>query len=132
MTVRAFILTSVTAAAIGWTAWGLIIASLDPRQAGLLGYILFFLALFLGVAASVSLGGYAVRRILQPRRLAFYAIRPAVRQGILLALFMNIVLLLQLGRLYRWWVGIILTGIVVITELVFLSYDLAHRRTQPR
>jgi hypothetical protein len=130
MTVRTFVGLSTAAAAIGWATWGLIVAYLDPDQAGLLGYALFFLALFLAVAASVSLVGYAIRRLVQPQRLAFYAIRPALRQGAMRGIFLDAMLVLQRLRLYRWWVGVIVTVIVVITELIFLSHDLAHRRPQ--
>lgn len=130
MTVRTFVASSLAAAAIGWTAWGLIIAFLDPGQAGLLGYLLFFLALFLATAASTSLLGYAIRRLLQPQRLTFYAIKPAVRQGVMLGVFLDAMLLLQLLRLYRWWVGVVVTIIVVTFELIFVSYDLARRRPQ--
>lgn len=128
MTILVFLVGSAAAAVIGWGTWALIITYLDPIRAGVLGFLLFYLALYLAVAASASLIGYLLRRLLQPQRLASYAVRPAARQGLILAGFLDLLLLLQQLRLYRWWVGAIVAGIVVMIELVFISYDFARRR----
>ncbi|HBE90055.1 MAG: hypothetical protein A3E37_03480 [Candidatus Andersenbacteria bacterium RIFCSPHIGHO2_12_FULL_46_9] len=123
MTVRVFIVGSFLTAIIGLSIWLAIIFFLDPLQAGILGYVLFFLALFLAVASSTSLIGYLVRRLVAPAVFSAYTVRVALRQGLWLSLFLNLLLLLHLTELYQWWLGVILIIIFLSIELVFLSID---------
>lgn len=128
MTVRTFVVGSSLAALAGGGIWALIITQLDPERAGYLGIGLFFLSLFVAVAGATSLLGYAVRRIIMRSQFPTYAVRTSIRQGMTISLFLTILLALQLGRLYRWWVAIVLVALMVFFELGFLSYDRSHRR----
>ena len=128
MTVRVFLLGSLVAASAAWGIWAMIIQWLDPDRAGLFGYVLFFLALFLAIASTLSLIGYGVRRVLIPAQLPAYRVRYSIRQGILLGAFTDLLLFLQLLRLARWWLVLLLIIVFVSTEFVFLSYDRASRR----
>lgn len=132
MTVRTFLLGSLLTTIVSWAIWGAIVTLLDPIQAGVLGFILFFLALFLATTSTAALGGYVVRRILAPRQLPAYAVRSALRQGALLALFLIFLLILQLMRLYQWWLAVMVIILFTSGELIFLSYDRAVRRTRQR
>lgn len=129
MTVRTFIIGSLLAGIISWSIWIAIIILLDPVQAGWLGFILFFLALFLAVASTVALIGYAARRLMAPEQLAAYAVRSALRQGALLALFLLLLLFLQLMRLYQWWLAVVAIVLFISVELMFLGYDRTTYRT---
>jgi hypothetical protein len=129
MTVRVFIIGSLLAAAGSWAMWLLIIRYLDPGQAGLLGFFLFFLTLFLAASSTASLLGFGLRRLISREVLAAYAVRAALRQGVLLGLFLNLLLVLQLANLYTWWLAIIAIVLFITTELIFLGYDRSHRRT---
>jgi len=110
-------------AIVGLTIWLLVLFFLDPTQAGTLGYVLFFLSLFLTVASVASLIGFGLRRVLRVQQLAAYSVRSALRQGIMLALFVCILLILVRLRVYQWWVAVILTIFFVSAELIFFSYD---------
>ena len=123
MTVRIFIVGSFLTAIIGWSIWLAIILFLDPLQAGILGFALFFLSLFLAVASLTSLIGYLVRRVVAPAVFSAYTVRVALRQGLWLSLFLNLLLLLHLSELYRWYLGVVLIVIFLSIELVFLSVD---------
>lgn len=123
MTVRTLLLSSSSAAAATTAIWLAIIFFLDPGNAGLIGYALFFLTLFLAVASWSTLLGFGVRRLLNPRQLTAYSVRGALRQGIMISFFLNFLLLLVRIRLYQWWVAVALTIIFVALEVVFLSYD---------
>jgi len=123
MTIHVFIIGSFLTAIIGWSIWLAIVSFLDPLQAGILGFVLFFLALFLAVASTTSLLGYLVRRLVAPAIFSAYTVRVALRQGLWLSLFLNLLLLLHLSELYRWYFGVILIIIFLSIELVFLSVD---------
>lgn len=127
MTVRVFTLGAAATAVLAWAVWLVVLSWLDPVQAGWIGFLLFFLSLFLAVAGSAGLIGYGVRRIINPGQHPTYSVRPALRQGILLGLFLDLLLALQLLRLLRWWIAFILIVLLLSTELVFLSYDQRRR-----
>lgn len=129
MTVRFFFIGSLITAITAWTIWVLIIKYLDPVQAGPLGYFLFFLALFLALAATASLGGYFIRRLILPHQLSAYTVRLALRQGVLFAAFLDLLLLFQLIRLFRWWVAVIAICLFIFIEFIFLGDDRAARRS---
>jgi hypothetical protein len=123
MTVRVFIIGSFVTALCSWSVWLAVILFLGPIQAGILGYLLFFLTLFLAVASTTSLFGYLIRRLVAPTVFSAYTVRVALRQGIWLSLFLNLLLIFHLVELYRWWIGMILITIFLVVELVFLSID---------
>jgi len=128
MTVRAFTVGSLLTALSTWAIGLLIVIYLDPTQAGLTGFFLFFLVLFLAIASSSALLGYAVRRYLARRVLATYAVRTSLRQGIILGLFFDVILFLQLIKLYVWWLAVIAIVLFLTIEFFFLSYDRSSRR----
>ena len=128
MTVRVFFVGSLLTTAISWAIWIAIISFLDPLRAGWLGYLLFFLVLFLAVASTSGIIGYIIRRIITPQQLSAYAVRVALRQGLLLGLFFNILLFLQLARLYQWWIAIIVIVLFLSIELIFLSFDRVYNQ----
>ena len=123
MTIRVFLAGTITGIVISWGIFYLIINSLDPHQAGPLGFILFFLSFFLAIASTAALIGYFVRRVLFIRQLPAYSVRPSVRQGVWLALFFDLLLFLQLLRLLHWWVAFIVVLLFLSLEVLFLSYD---------
>lgn len=132
MTVRALLLSASSAAILASAIWLAIIFFLDPAKAGIVGYALFFLAFFLAVAGWLTLIGFGIRRLINPEQLSAYRVRGALRQGIMLSLFFNVLLILVRFRLYQWWVAVILTIIFVALEVIFLSYDRSViQRSQP-
>jgi len=132
MTVRTFLIGSVLAAVFSIGAWVLILTQLAPSQAGLLGFALFFLSMFMAVASVSGLSGYFIRRIVLRRQLPAYTVRISLRQGLTVAGFASLLLFLQLISLYRWWVAIALIAILGSLELVFLSYDRAVKGRSPQ
>lgn len=127
MTVRAFLISSLIAGFAGIGSWLLVVNYLDPATGAWLGLTLFFLSLFVAGASVFSLAGYLFRRLLMPRQFASYAVRTSLRQGGVLSVFCVLILLLQLMRLYRWWIAIIMVVLLVSFELIFVGYDRSSR-----
>lgn len=135
MTLRTFLVGSFSGAVVGWLVWAMIVNWLDPTQAGGIGFVLFFLSLLLAIASTMAIIGYFLRRILASHQLPAYSVRPALRQGLWLGIFLDVLLFLQLFRLYRWWITVIVIVFFVFLELFFLSYDRnarRHRATEER
>lgn len=131
MTVRAFVFICLTAALAGGGTWLLVVSYLDPGSAGGLGLALFFISLMLAIASLASLAGYAVRRLVTPSQFGPYAVRTALRQGVIISLFSAFLLFLQLWRLYRWWIAVIVVMLLISFELIFTGYDRSTRHHQP-
>lgn len=131
MTVRAFIISSILASAAGTGAWLLVVNYLDPQAGGWLGLALFFLSLFVAVASVFSITGYLLRRLIMPRQFASYAVRASLRQGGEISIFCTVLLFLQLLRLYRWWIAVIMVVLLVSFELIFVGYDRSSRNRSP-
>jgi hypothetical protein len=127
MTVRLFLGGTLLGMIVCWAIWALIVMWLDPLQAGPMGFALFFLSLFLAVAATAALVGYGVRRLLHARQLSAYSVRPALRQGVFIALFLDLLLFLQLLRLMQWWIVLIILIFFLSLEFVFVGYDRSNR-----
>jgi hypothetical protein len=124
MTVRTFIVGTLLAFGMSIAVFALVLNWVDPTaQNGGLGYVLFFLALFLVVSSLASLLGYAARSLFVRSQLPAYRMRPSLRQGIVLGIFVDILLFLQLQRILVWWVTAIIIMLGIVIELVFMSYD---------
>lgn len=130
MTVHSFLIGTFLAIVASWTILVMIVVWLDPTQAGPMGLALFFLALFLAVASTSAAIGYGLRRLLNPRQFPAYVVRPALRQAVWLGLLMDLLLFLQLLRLVRWWLFVIIVILFVSMEFIFLSYDISQRKNR--
>lgn len=131
MTLRTFWWGTGAGTALGWLVWLAIVLWLDPASAGAIGFVLFFLALFLAVASTAAVIGFFLRRLLGSAIHPSHHVRPSLRQAILLGIFFDALLLLQLLRISHWWLTLILIIFFVCFELVFTSYDRNTRRTSP-
>lgn len=130
MSIRLFLIGTTVSLLLSWGIWLLVLTWIDPLEAGLAGFGLFFLSLFLAAASTAALTGYAVRLLLQPARLASYRVRPSLRQGVWLGILLNMLLFLQLQRLLRWWLTLIIIVLFLSIELLFLGYDRTARHHQ--
>lgn len=128
MTIRIFLIGTLVSIAISWGILTLIVTSLDPSEAGVLAFSLFFLGSFLATASTAALVGYGVRRFLVRGQHPAHSVRPSVRQGVWIALLLDILLFLQLLRLLRWWIAFIIVLLFLSLEVLFLNYD---RNTRP-
>lgn len=123
MTIKVFIAGTLATFLAASGIFALIINFLDPVEAKSLGFILFFLSLFLSVASAAALLGYGIRRFLFAGQHPAYSVRPSLRQGVWLGLFLDILFFLQLFRLLQWWIAFIIVLLFLSLEVLFLSYD---------
>ncbi|MEK7500215.1 MAG: hypothetical protein AAB649_06475 [Patescibacteria group bacterium] len=124
MTVKAFILGAFATMLASLGILALVITWIDPVSSiASLAFLLFFLALFLAVASFSSLIGYIARSIFLRKQLSAYRVRPALRQGVFMGIFVDLLLFLQLERILVWWVAAIIVLFFIVVELVFISYD---------
>lgn len=105
--------------------WGifLFVASLvNPLATNWLGFLLFYLALFISLIGTAALVGFLVRFVALKKELAFNLVKVAFRQSFLFSLFVIIILILKAQTLFNWLNLSLLIIIFAILELVLISY----------
>lgn len=100
---------------------GLVIYRIDPEKTGIYGQVLFFVVTFLALSGIFILFSTWMRRKASGNDLALAQLGMSFRQGILLALLIIGLLVLQKFRMLTWWDGLLVTGGIFLTELYFLS-----------
>jgi hypothetical protein len=108
--------------ALCWGIFILMLNLIDPTATNWLGFLLFYIALFLSLSGTAALLGFIVRFVALHRELAFYAVSTAFRQSFLFALFIIISMFLLSFNLFTWLNISLLVVIFAILELFIASY----------
>lgn len=121
MTLKQLVILIGSATLLLWLGWAWIIDSIDPFSTNLLGFVMFYLTLFLALCGTLSLATLYAKKSSYPKELSFHLVSMAFRQGVLLSAMITGLLYLQGGHLIRWWNIILLFAVVVMIEVVFLK-----------
>lgn len=121
MTFSRYILLMLFATALCWGAWYAVITIINPAQADMLGFALFYGSLALSLAGTFALCGIIVRSVFFKHETGVQRVAIAFRQGIFFALLMDGFLLLQSKRLLTWYNVAFLIIALSIVELFFMS-----------
>ncbi len=115
-----FVMSVLTA-----SCWGLFffVASLvDPSSTNWLGFVLFYLALFLSLSGTIALLGFIFRFFALKKELAFNLVKISFRQSFIFSLFVIFLLLLKSWDLFNWLNLTLLIIIFIILELFLAGY----------
>jgi len=105
-------------------SWGLFLfvaRMIDPTATNLIGFFLFFLALFVALTGTIALGGFLIRSAAKREEPAFTLVKKAFRQSFLFALFIVILLILKSQSLFNWLNLTLLIIIFSIAELFLIG-----------
>jgi len=93
--------------------------SVDPYQADILQKSLFFASIFIILLGSITLINFYLKVSLSNREVIFSQLKPAFRQGFLIAAGAVFLLFLQTIRVLSVWEAIILVVALILIELYF-------------
>lgn len=127
MTLRKYLAVMLVLTLICWGIFLFVTNLVDPTATNWLGFLLFYLALFLSLVGTAALAGFIIRFIAWRRELAFNQVKIAFRQSFLFALFVIIILILKSQQLFNWLNLGLLVIIFAILELFFASYQKAAK-----
>lgn len=124
MTLRSYLWGLRAGTVIMMGAFAAVIYLLSPRDFGVTAYVLFYTALFLSVMGLGALifTGFWVRTL--GDRMDIFALRAALRQGMLIAANVILLAVLQQMGILLWWNGLIVLALVLVIELHFLRQDM--------
>ncbi|TRZ80816.1 hypothetical protein D4R86_03720 [bacterium] len=92
------------------------IFNIDPDTIKRSELIIFYLSFFLTSSGIFALVGTILRKIRMDRSLSWKTIRPALRQGIILALIVTVIFILLSKDLFDWRIGLLLTASGLLFE----------------
>lgn len=107
--------------ALSWTAWVLVLMTIDPITGGAVALMLFYGSFFLALFGTATIGGFFLRYWLEKETVLFRQIASAVRHGTIVASGSSLALLLQGHRLLNIWSSIALIALAIVIEMFFLA-----------
>ena len=108
---------------LSWAVWLLILFTIDPFVAGLIGQSAFFVTLLFALAGTFSLAGLGIRRKFARAGLLFRQIGTSFRQGLLFGTFFVGSLLLETAGFLKWWNLIAYLLLLTCIEFFFLARE---------
>jgi len=96
-----------------------VITNIDPNDAGILYFILFYLSFFLAIAGLFILAGYDIRKLFVKNKIPLRLFRASFRQGILISIILTGILLMQSFRVLKLWTGGLMIIIIIVLEIYF-------------
>ena len=122
MTLRLYLTIMAITTAICWTAFIFILWTVNPEVTNWIGFLLFYLSLFLALIGSITIIGFLVRFIWLKHELVFNSVKIAFRQSFLFAFLIIAVLFLLSKDLFSWLnLGLLIVGLSVL-EFFLISY----------
>jgi len=100
---------------------------INPQAAGIIGFVFFYLSLFLALVGTFSLLGISIRFLFKRNEILYKQINASTRQSILLSILLIITLILQSQNYLYWWDILIVIFILSFIELFFVSLKKFNR-----
>lgn len=122
MTLNSYLWGIRISTAISFAALVLVIKQIDPEKTGTVGQLLFFISASLFLSGAFVLFFTWLRGAIQgSEEIALAYIGVSFRQGILMAVLLCLLLLLQQYRILTWWDGALSVVGIFLVELYFLT-----------
>lgn len=131
MTFKQFLILLVIATALLWAGWIWTLFAIDPLATNWLGFVLFYLTLWMASTGALCLIGVAVRKWRQPDLLLYHIVARSFRQAIALSVFLTALLMLQGWRLLQWWSALAVFLMVAGFEAFLLRRNHKRRPSLP-
>ncbi|MFA5872227.1 MAG: hypothetical protein WC858_05955 [Parcubacteria group bacterium] len=121
MTIRVYLWGMRITTLIALGALGLVIYYVDPVRDGVLGQVLFYIALFFSLTGVATLFLFWLRRRFSQNETVYSNVGLSFRQGMIIAFAVAAMFILQSFKLLIWWDGGLVIAAALLVELWFLS-----------
>lgn len=122
MSLRSYLLLMIFATSLCWSAFAMVLYSINPDITNQVGFSLFYLSLFLAVSGTASIIGFIIRFIGLKHEMAVCSVKAAFRQSFLFAGMIVISLLLLANNLFSWLNLVLLIVGLSVLEYFLISY----------
>ncbi len=121
MSLRGFLFIVALTDALAWGAWGMLLTTTNP-ESGLALISLFYASLLLALIGLFVVFGFAVHVYVFKRDEVIHTfVKRTFRQSFLLALLLVVALWLGHNEWLRWWVLLLVVGVLGAWEHFFLT-----------
>ncbi|NTU99279.1 hypothetical protein HGA64_04735 [Candidatus Falkowbacteria bacterium] len=122
MTLRSYLVSMSLATLFCWSAWVYVLFLVDPTATNWLGFLLFYLSLFMSLAGTSAIIGFLIRFNLLKQKLVFRAVQDAFRQSFLFS-FLVVAAMVLLSRTLFTWINLIFLVVALsLLEYFLISY----------
>lgn len=122
MTLRQYLILMSISAIFCWIIWASVLYLIDPTTAGILGFVFFYLSLFLSLAGTLSVLGLLLRMKLSKEEAVFKTVTTSFRQATMLGLLVIGSLFLKSKNLLTWWNIVFLILALIVLEFFFITF----------
>ena len=122
MTLKNYLLVMSFLSFFCWAIFLFVASLVDPTSTNWLGFVLFYLALFLSLSGTSALIGFIIRFFVAKKQLAFNLVKLSFHQSFLFSLFIIFLLILKSQQLFNWLNLFLLLIIFTILDLFLISY----------
>jgi len=126
MSFRNYVYLMAAGTLLAWLGWGIVIWNTDPRDAGSLGFGMFYLTLLMGLVGLITLLELLVRVALMRREVVLREVKVSFRHAILLSAVGILALVFSRQGWLSWWVLIVF--IITAAVLEYVSLLIQHSR----
>lgn len=121
MTLKAYIWGMRIITLLLFVALGVVIFYIDPNESWPIGVVLFYLIVFFALSGFFNLILFGIRKKVLGNELAAESVGLSFRQGILIAMIILGIMILQSFQVLIWWDALLVVAGVFLIELYFLS-----------
>ncbi|MDP3900007.1 MAG: hypothetical protein Q8Q23_02910 [bacterium] len=122
MTLKTYLAMMILATAICWSAFAVVITSVNPNETNRIGFALFFVSLFLSLVGTSAIVGFFIRFIALRQELVFRHVAISFRQSFSFASLAVVLLILQAIDLLTWYNMVFLVLGLTMLEFFLISY----------
>ncbi len=110
-----------------WAGFVSVVNFINPLDAGLFGFVMFYGILFFATVATLSVFGFMLRARILRGELVFRQVAITFRQAFWFGVLVTIALWMQGRSLLTWWNLLLLILALSILEFFFLSLKRTRR-----
>jgi len=129
MTLRSYLTIMIITNLVAWSIFSFILNLVDPAFTNWIGFLLFYVSLFIAISGTAAIIGFLVRFVALKKDLIFYSVKTAFRQSFLFAFLIVASLFLSAQDLLTWINLLLLIIILTIFEFFLISYGTKRKRT---
>ncbi len=127
MSLKKYLILMTTTTFVCWLAWLIVLFYINPEEAGLVGFTLFYFSLFFALVGTFSLLGFFIRVWFTKDMVIFRFLGIATRQAFWLAILLVAALFMQSANFFHWWsIGLVIL-LLLLLEFFFLSRKVVRR-----
>ncbi|MFH1838607.1 MAG: hypothetical protein ABH808_03925 [Candidatus Kuenenbacteria bacterium] len=123
MSLKIYILLITICTIFCWISWGIILCNINPFEARILEFTLFYFSLFLALIGTIALGGSLIRIKFDRNKIIFKQAIIAFRQAIWFSSLIILFLILQSSNLLHWWNISLFILFLAVLEFFFISLE---------